>query len=426
MRKVLWFTNCPLPDSLGTGNGAWMSSLAQAMVERGGVQLGVATHGPSRDRKCFERDGIVQWFMPIRDMKFTQMPPSKKMIDECQRIVDEFRPDLIHIHGTEQYFGLLTGRHHFTGPSVISIQGLIHICRQYELGGLPLHEIIRNYTLRDLVRWDGMLQRRKNWAKADPMERETLASNRYFIGRTMWDRAHVWANNNKAVYFHCDELMRPEFYKVQRDESTVIPYSVFSSVSGQPLKGRHLLLESVGLLKREFPRVTLRLAGPPINTSWRAFGYDRYLRRLIDRYQLHNNINYLGPLTAKKLCEELSRAEVAVIPSLVENSANSLAEVMLAGTPGVVALAGGLPSMVRDGETALCFPLGDSAVLAECIRELFSNHALAHRLARKARQVALIRHDKARIATRTLQIYDTVINGLPVPEIDDSLLNDCY
>ncbi len=42
------------------------------------------------------------------------------------------------------------------------------------------------------------------------------------------------------------------------------------------------------------------------------------------------------------------------------------------GTPVVAALVGGVPSMVRDGETALCFPTGDEIVMAECLRMLFA------------------------------------------------------
>jgi glycosyltransferase involved in cell wall biosynthesis len=147
---------------------------------------------------------------------------------------------------------------------------------------------------------------------------------------------------------------------------------------------------------------------------------------LIDRYRLQGNIIYLGPLTAKGLCDELSHAQVSVVPSLVENGSNSLAEAMLAGTPSVAALAGGMTTTVSNGETALCFPLGDSAVLAECIRTLFVDQALAKRLARNAREVALIRHDKERIVTRIFKIYDAVINGPASTEINNSLSTQCF
>jgi glycosyltransferase involved in cell wall biosynthesis len=113
----------------------------------------------------------------------------------------------------------------------------------------------------------------------------------------------------------------------------------------------------------------------------------------------------LGELDAEAVVAQLTQAHVFAFPSFADNSPNSLAEAMLVGVPIVASFAGGIPSMVKDGETALCFPMGDEVMLAECMRMIFSDADLAASLGRKAREVARQRHDPKRIAQRMLEIY---------------------
>jgi glycosyltransferase involved in cell wall biosynthesis len=118
----------------------------------------------------------------------------------------------------------------------------------------------------------------------------------------------------------------------------------------------------------------------------------------------------LPDLDAKSMAEELSRAHVFVLPSFIENSPNSLAEAMLVGTPSVVSFVGGVPSMVTDEVEALTFPAGDEAVLAEQIRRVFPDEALADELSLRARATAHRRHLPAKIAREMLEIYRSVIS----------------
>jgi glycosyltransferase involved in cell wall biosynthesis len=113
----------------------------------------------------------------------------------------------------------------------------------------------------------------------------------------------------------------------------------------------------------------------------------------------------LGQLTAEKMADELTSANVFVIPSLIENSPNSLAEAMIVGTPTVSSFVGGIPSMVRDNETSLCFPPGDEKVMAERINMIFRDDMLAVRLSEEAQKTAHKRHDRHTIVTTMLIIY---------------------
>jgi glycosyltransferase involved in cell wall biosynthesis len=105
---------------------------------------------------------------------------------------------------------------------------------------------------------------------------------------------------------------------------------------------------------------------------------------------------------------ELLKSHAFILPSLIENSPNSLAEAMLVGTPSVASFVGGVPSMAKDNESALFFPSGDEAVLAEQIRRIFLDDDLARRLSVRAREVARVRHSKNKIVGDMLEIYESV------------------
>ena len=75
---------------------------------------------------------------------------------------------------------------------------------------------------------------------------------------------------------------------------------------------------------------------------------------MITKMNLQKNVEFLGPLI-EKMVENLSHCDVYLLPSLIENSPNTLAEAMTVGSPIVAASAGGIPSMIMDEREALLY-----------------------------------------------------------------------
>jgi glycosyltransferase involved in cell wall biosynthesis len=217
--------------------------------------------------------------------------------------------------------------------------------------------------------------------------------------------------NPHAVYRYGDEVMASVFYSTVRDPAKVVPHSVFTAAStDNPRKGLHCLLKAIALIKEEFPQLTVRVLGTAIRQSWRAKGYHKYLDRLIRALALEDRIVPLGSLTSESIAAELASADVYAFPSFADNSPSSVTEAMLVGTPIAASFVGGVPSRLRDGETALLFPAGDEIVLAECLRRLLHDRELAQRLAANARAVALERNDPAKVAQQMIDIYRFAID----------------
>jgi 2-deoxystreptamine N-acetyl-D-glucosaminyltransferase/2-deoxystreptamine glucosyltransferase len=81
----------------------------------------------------------------------------------------------------------------------------------------------------------------------------------------------------------------------------------------------------------------------------------------------------------------LASLDVLVLPSAYEEMGSVLTEAMAAGLPVVASDVGGIPEVVRDGETGLLVPPGDVGALAAALDRLVGDPALRARLAAGAR-----------------------------------------
>jgi glycosyltransferase involved in cell wall biosynthesis len=143
----------------------------------------------------------------------------------------------------------------------------------------------------------------------------------------------------------------------------------------------------------------------------RRDGYVAWVVREIKRLGLESNINWLGALEAGQIISQMQMSSAMVIPSFIENCSTSMQEAMLIGVPLVVSYAGGLPSLARDEESALFYPMGDDAACAMQLERLFDDKELPMRLSKQARLVAEYRNEPQRIIARQLEIYQLIIDN---------------
>jgi glycosyltransferase involved in cell wall biosynthesis len=418
--RVLWFTNVPLPgaqNALGKQVpvvGGQINALAQALIKTGQVTiLAVTFVAAGKNAHLFAENmhhlhigipaeswGHEAWFMP-----------SEKTRRKCRRILASFQPDLVHIHGTEYTYGLLLADREITCPTVVSLQGLMGAYSRPMSHGLSPRELWKSHELMEFMRGTGIYHVQSDFARRAMLERRILSSPATFVGRTRYDRACLHAVNPYAPYYHCDDIMRASFYSMNRDPGAVAPRTIFSPVTWDPRKGFHCLLKAVGILRNEFPDIKVRVPVDKPKRSWSASGYSSYVSDLISKLNLTHNVAFLGNLPGEQMASELAQAELFAFATFADNSPSTIVEAMLMGTPIVVSLVGGIPSMVTDEETALCFPAGDEIVMAECIRRLFRDPQMAAQMAQRAQALARQRHDPAKITQTMLDIYHKALKS---------------
>lgn len=410
--KILWITNTifPAPSKALSFpkpvTGGWMYGLAEQLSASPGIRLAVATTYLGKEIKTFDIGGVLYYLLPAKPNAAYQ----KHLESIWQNIGEEFKPDLVHVHGTERAHSLACMRSCPELNYIVSIQGLVSVISKYYYSGITPREILENITFRDIVRWDSMFQQKKSLKKRG--ELENLQRTKHVIGRTSWDYAHVKSINPTVNYHFCNESLRDNFYTAEKwDISHKTDYTIFCSQAGCPIKGLHQVLKAVALLKKDFPNIQVRVAGCSIinrNTlieKIKLSGYGAYLRSLIKKGNLWENVHFTGTLTARQMVAEYKNAHVFICSSSIENSPNSLGEAQLLGIPTIAAYAGGIPDMVVHGETGLLYRFEEAEMLAESIRRVFTDDSLANHLSLNGISAAEHRHDRSINLDRILNIY---------------------
>lgn len=84
---------------------------------------------------------------------------------------------------------------------------------------------------------------------------------------------------------------------------------------------------------------------------------------------------------------------------------------MAQGIPAVVSTAGGLPEMIRDGETGYVVPIDDLTALRERIAALVQDPAARVRMGRNARADIRRRFDISATIRQTADLYHALLDA---------------
>jgi glycosyltransferase involved in cell wall biosynthesis len=105
----------------------------------------------------------------------------------------------------------------------------------------------------------------------------------------------------------------------------------------------------------------------------------------------------------------MARAAVVVCPSRRDGLPVVCAEAMAHARPVVASGVGGIPDMVRDGETGLLVPPRDPAALRAAIDRLLADAELRRRLGLAARERIAELCDWDGVLDRTIEAYEDAL-----------------
>jgi N-acetyl-alpha-D-glucosaminyl L-malate synthase BshA len=105
----------------------------------------------------------------------------------------------------------------------------------------------------------------------------------------------------------------------------------------------------------------------------------------------------------------LSVADVFLMPSETESFGLAALEAMACEVPVIASRVGGLPEVVRDGETGYLVPLGDVQAMAQRATQLFDDATMRHTMGQRARAIAVSEFTTDRIIPQYLQLYERVV-----------------
>jgi glycosyltransferase involved in cell wall biosynthesis len=148
---------------------------------------------------------------------------------------------------------------------------------------------------------------------------------------------------------------------------------------------------------------------------------ERDYPELLQRMARGKDVAFVGAVSDDDLPAIYRSAEVFVLPSVEETCYGkviavsellglALLEAMASGTPVIASRVGGVPEIVRDGETGFLVPPGDVGQLHDRLRQVLGDRLLARRLGDNARQDVLARFTWRAVAERCLAAYSHTVD----------------
>lgn len=417
--RVLWFSNTPasgieyLKQTL-EGTGGWMQSLDLQVQEE--VELSIAFLYPYKIQSFKYKKTMYypinpgniilenfkkKWFHQVYD---------NELLPYYLAVIETVKPDIIHIHGTENSFSCIIDKTNI--PIVISIQGNTTVYYHKFNSGLQGHFIKKAdnvFNLKTLL--FGRTTFRRSFitlGKMSLIEQHNLEHTKYIIGRTDWDRRITRVLASKSKYFVGNEILRDSFYENIWENKTIYNKIIIHTTNGNCYyKGFETLCYTLSLLN-----------GLGFEVEWRVAGIaeDSLINKIV-RKELKNNypkkgLILLGAINERELVVKLQEAHIYVMPSHIENSPNNLCEAMLLGMPCIATFVGGTGSILKDGEEGILVQEGDPWAMAGAIIEFINNWSSALKFGEKAREKALKRHNKKTIVNDLLVIYKSITNEI--------------
>lgn len=410
MKRIVWLSNFRFSESPGASSGSWIESMGKGLVSENKYQISNITLGNVDSIVQSDACGVKQWIIPIKSVARKPLwgNPGSKLVKDIVCLVNErIVPDLVHVWGTERFWGLLTARHVINGPSLLEIQGITSAMVPYLSGGLTVDDIRHCTRVKEWLRPGlSIAAGQRMYRKSAVIEREMYAGHSYIAYQSDWVRAYVQPYAQSAKLFRTRMVLRNEFLQGARWSFKPGNHLVFTNCGWSPNKGLIILVRACAILKEFYPNIRLAVAGY-LQSGIKRGGYARFV--IDEARRLGVNLQCLGAIDAPNMIKQMHQASVYVNPSLVESYSMSLAEAMAIGCPCVVSYAGAMPEV--GGSSCLYFPIADAGMCADCIRKVFDAGREVETMCDEARQRSLVMHAREAGIQRQMEIYDAILNN---------------
>lgn len=315
-----------------------------------------------------------------------------------QKAIRDFAPDVTHLHWVNHGMLSLRDVAQLPGPVVWTLHdswvftGGCHSpqdCRRFRerCGRCPE---LNSGRERDVSRWN-WTRKRSAWKKANFT---VLAPSRWLADLAK-SSSLLAGRRIESIPNAVDSSV---FHPMDREAAR----SALGLPQGTPLiffgahgaltdwnKGADLWKAALSIAAKDFPVAESVLTGT-------AGGDGRMPMR----------VHGLGVLPPERMAMALAAADVAVVPSRMENLPNVVAESLACGTPVAAFAVGGIPEMIRPGETGYLATPHDAEELGRGICELLARGgSMRTACAAFAREA----YAPETVARRHLELYRSVL-----------------
>ena len=411
--KVLWIVNMVLPkvaeelQLVTSTSGGWLTDYADKLSADPNVELATMTYANVKNDMDVMASGIRNFIFAGGGKRLLFDHP--KTIKDCKKVIDLYKPDIIHIHGTEYAIGAAMIRLKPKVPVLLTIQGILTRISEEYYGGLSFLELTKVKSIKSAVRLKTPFFAKCLMKKNAKRERFVLNNVKHVTGRTEWDKATMLRINGSLKYHRFNYNLRAEFYEAKKwDIDNIEKHTVYTGAATYTLKGLHILLQAIAIVKKKYPDVKLFIPANQADYK-KANAYEKYVLRMINKLGIEDNVVFVGRKNASEVADILGHTHVCVVPSAIEGASATMCEAMMIGTPGICSYRGGMTDLLRDGASGYYYDFKEYPVLASRIITLFDDNELCCEFSKRVIADAENRHNRVRNYNQLLAIYEELL-----------------
>ncbi len=416
---ILWTTNmpiCAIAKDMGLptgGFGGWMEQAFNDVTKNSNIKLVVVTSWNNKELKKKIDGNVVYYVIPGGDCysKFNANKHSNK--NYVKKILDEEKPDLMHLWGSESQLGLAFIRSAKAIPTVVYLQGVMKSVVEHYFESTTRKSLQKNITFYDLLKGKRINKAFNKLKKKAQIESDVLQHSGNIICDNQWCEAICKGVNNQLYVYHQNLPIDDVFKNNVRTKSA--KKQIFCASQYAPFKGFEVLLHALKIVKERFSDVVLNVPGgwkqPPksFKEKLRYDTYSKTMNNLICKLGLEDNVCNLGGMSREKMAKQMSEASIFVQSSTVENHSSTMREAMFSGVPCIVSNVGCAAEYVQHGVNGYLFRNNEPEVLAHYIIYLLENEALANEIGEVGRQ-SIVRKYLENENLSTLSIYERILS----------------
>jgi glycosyltransferase involved in cell wall biosynthesis len=296
------------------------------------------------------------------------------------RAVENFRPDIVHIHN---FFPLFS-------PAVYEA------CRRR---GSAVVQTLHNYRpicangqlLRSGKTCNLCIQGSPIWGAVHRCYRDSLTGSAAVARMISIHRRRGTWLKYVSQFLVLTQFARNTFTQAGFPADRIYVKPNFIDDPGDPEEAERKSALFVGRLSQEKGVRLLIEASARYNFPIRIAGDGPELKAL--QNISHSNVCFLGRLPRESILKEMRHAAVVVVPSLwYEGFPMVILEAFASETPVIASRLGALAEIVEHGVNGFHVPPGNSDELGQCVAALLGNSVLARGLGRSARRTYLERY----------------------------------
>jgi glycosyltransferase involved in cell wall biosynthesis len=164
-------------------------------------------------------------------------------------------------------------------------------------------------------------------------------------------------------------------------------------------KGLEYFLSAARVVVQQRPEVQFLIAG--------AGPEEKRLRSLVAEFQLTGMVTFVPNVF--DFGDSLAAMDIFCLPALKQGLGTIMLEAMARGKPVIATRAGGVDSVVKEGQTGLLVPPSNSELLAARILDLLGNPALARHIGQAGQDLVSRDFRIDRMVDLTTQLYRSIV-----------------